>query len=64
VFRPKHTVWLATALTAMALGGAGVAVAASSGGGTSSKSSGAGTTAATTTQSSPSHNCDHDNTGS
>jgi hypothetical protein len=58
VFRPKHAVWLATAVTAMALGGAGVALAAS--GGSSSGSSGAGTTATTTTQSS-SHHCDHDN---
>jgi len=59
VFRPKHAVWLATAVTAMALGGAGVALAAS-GGGSSSGSSSAGTTATTTTQSS-SHHCDHDN---
>ncbi len=58
MFRPKHAVWLATAVTAMALGGAGVALAAS-GGGSSSGSSSAGTTA-TTTQSS-SHHCDHDN---
>ncbi len=58
MFRPKHAVWLATAVTAMALGGAGVALAAS--GGSSSGSSGAGTTATTTTQSS-SHHCDHDN---
>jgi len=58
VFRPKHALWLATAVTAMALGGAGVALAAS--GGSSSGSSGAGTTATTTTQSS-SHHCDHDN---
>jgi hypothetical protein len=58
VFRPKHAVWLATAVTAMALGGAGVALAAS--GGSSSGSSGAGTTATTTTPSS-SHHCDHDN---
>jgi hypothetical protein len=58
VFRPKHAVWLATAVTAMALGGAGVALAA--GGGSSSGSSGAGTTATTTTQPS-SHHCDHDN---
>jgi hypothetical protein len=58
VFRPKHAVWLASAVTAMALGGAGVALAA--GGGSSSGSSGAGTTATTTTQPS-SHHCDHDN---
>ena len=58
MFRPKHAVWLATAVTAMALGGAGVALAA--GGGSSSGSSGAGTTATTTTPSS-SHHCDHDN---
>ena len=58
MFRPKHAVWLASAVTAMALGGAGVALAAS--GGSSSGSSGAGTTATTTTQSS-SHHCDHDN---
>ncbi len=58
MFRPKHALWLATAVTAMALGGAGVALAAS--GGSSSGSSGAGTTATTTTQSS-SHHCDHDN---
>jgi hypothetical protein len=58
VFRPKHAVWLASAVTAMALGGAGVALAAS--GGSSSGSSGAGTTATTTTQPS-SHHCDHDN---
>ena len=58
MFRPKHAVWLATAVTAMALVGAGVALAAS--GGSSSGSSGAGTTATTTTQSS-SHHCDHDN---
>jgi hypothetical protein len=61
VFRPKHAVLLGTAVTAMALGGAGVALAAS-GGGSSSGSSGAGTTATTTTQSS-SHHCDHDNSG-
>jgi hypothetical protein len=42
VFRTKHVAWLATALTALALGGAGVALAAS--GGSSSSSSGAGTT--------------------
>ena len=59
MFRPKHVAWAATALTAMALGGAGVALAAS-GGGSSSGSSGAGTTATTTTPSS-SHHCDHDN---
>ena len=58
MFRPKHAVWLASAVTAMALGGAGVALAA--GGGSSSGSSGAGTTATTTTQPS-SHHCDHDN---
>ena len=58
MFRPKHAVWLASAVTAMALGGAGVALAAS--GGSSSGSSGAGTTATTTTQPS-SHHCDHDN---
>jgi hypothetical protein len=58
VFRPKHAVWLASAVTAMALGGAGVALAAS--GGSSSGSSGAGTTPTTTTQPS-SHHCDHDN---
>jgi hypothetical protein len=57
VFRPKQALWAATALTAMALGSAGVALAAS--GGSSSGSSGAGTTTATTTQSS-SHHCDHD----
>jgi len=57
VFRPKHAVWLASAVTAMALGGAGVALAAS--GGSSSGSSGAGTTATTTQPSS--HHCDHDN---
>lgn len=57
MFRMKHVAWLATALTALALGGAGVALAAS--GGSSSSSSGAGTTATTTTQSSPQH-CDHD----
>ena len=28
MFRPKHAAWLATALAAMALGGAGVAIAA------------------------------------
>jgi hypothetical protein len=59
VFRPKRAVWLATALTTMALGGAGVALAAS-GGGSSSGSSDAGTTATTTSQST-SHHCDHDN---
>ena len=58
MFRPKHAVWLASAVTAMALGGAGVALAAS--GGSSSGSSGAGTTPTTTTQPS-SHHCDHDN---
>lgn len=58
MFRTKHVAWLATALTALALGSAGVALAAS--GGNSSSSSGAGTTATTTTQSSPQH-CDHDN---
>ena len=57
MFRPKHAVWLASAVTAMALGGAGVALAAS--GGSSSGSSGAGTTATTTQPSS--HHCDHDN---
>jgi hypothetical protein len=59
VFRPKHTVLLAGAVTTLALGGTGVAIAAS-GGSSSSKSSGAATTATTTTQSSSSH-CDHDN---
>ena len=59
MFRPKHAVWVATAVTAMALGGAGVALAAS--GGSSSGSSGAGTTTATTTTQSSSHHCDHDN---
>lgn len=59
MFRPKHAVWAATAVTAMALGGAGVALAAS--GGSSSGSSGAGTTTATTTTQSSSHHCDHDN---
>jgi hypothetical protein len=60
VFRPKHAVWLATAVTAMAFDGAGVALAAS-GGGSSSGSSGAGTTATTTTTQSSSHHCEHDN---
>jgi hypothetical protein len=60
VFRPKHAAWLAAAVTAMALGGAGVALAAS-GGGSSSGSSGAGTTATTSTTQSSSHHCDHDN---
>ncbi len=58
MFRPKHTALLATAVTAMALGGAGVAIAA--GGGDDSNSSDAATTATTTTQSGSSH-CDHDN---
>jgi hypothetical protein len=58
VFRPRHAAWLATAVTAMALGGTGVALAAG-GGGSGSKSSDASTTATTTTQSS-SHHCDHD----
>lgn len=58
VFQTKRTVLLASAVTAMALGGTGVALAA--GGGSSSNSPGAGTTATTTTQSS-SHHCDHDN---
>ena len=60
MFRPKHAVWLATAVTATALGGAGVALAA--GGGSSSGSSGAVTTATTTTTQSSSHHCDHSNT--
>jgi hypothetical protein len=59
VFRPKHTVLLAGAVTTLALGGTGVALAAS-GGNSTSKSSGATTTAPTTTQSNSSH-CDHDN---
>jgi hypothetical protein len=59
VFRTRHAAWIATAVAAMALGGAGVALAAG-GGGSSGSSSGAGTTAPTTTQSS-SHHCDHDN---
>jgi hypothetical protein len=61
VFRPRHAAVLASAVTALALGGAGVAIAAS-GGSSSSNSSGAATTAATTTPSSASH-CDHDNNG-
>ena len=59
MFRPKHTVLLAGAVTTLALGGTGVAIAAS-GGNSTGKSSGATTTATTTTQSSSSH-CDHDN---
>jgi hypothetical protein len=59
VFRPKHVALLASAVTALAVGGTGVALAAS-GGGSTSKSSGAATTATTTTQSNGSH-CDHDN---
>jgi hypothetical protein len=59
VFRPKHAALIAGAVTALAVGGTGVAIAAS-GGGSSSKSSGAATTATTTTQPSSSH-CDHDN---
>jgi hypothetical protein len=68
VFRPKHTALLAGAVTTLALGGAGVAIAAS-GGNSSSNSSGAATTATTkttttsTTSSSSSH-CDHDNASS
>ncbi len=58
MFRPKHAALIAGAVTALAVGGTGVAIAAS-GGGSSSKSSGAATTA-TTTQPSSSH-CDHDN---
>jgi hypothetical protein len=61
VFRPKHTALLTGAVTTLALGGAGVALAAS-GGSSSSTSSGAATTATTTTQTSTSH-CDHDNNG-
>jgi hypothetical protein len=58
VFRPKHAVVLATAVTALALGGAGVALAA---GGDDS----AGGTKTTTTEQQPqsgsSHHCDPDN---
>jgi hypothetical protein len=58
VFRPKHAVVLATAVTALVLGGAGVALAA--GGDDDS----AGGTETTTTeqqhQSGSSHDCDHD----
>ena len=61
VFRPRPALWVATAVTVMALGGAGVALAAG-GGSSSSGSSGAGTTATTTTPSS-SHHCDHDSSG-
>lgn len=59
MFRPKHAALLASAVTVLAVGGTGVALAAS-GGGSTSKSSGAATTATTTTESNGSH-CDHDN---
>jgi hypothetical protein len=60
VFRPKHAALLASAVTVLAVGGTGVALAAS-GGGSSSTSSGAATTATTTTTQSNGSHCDHDN---
>ena len=61
MFRRKHVAWLTTAFAAMALGGAGVALAAS---GNSGTKSGASTTATTTQQSSSGHHCDGDNSSS